>query len=128
MADLGDLRAPGATWWRLSEKLTTVLYLTRRCLVVGTLAIGLSACGGTTHDPPPAVMTVCNLANMGTSLTPSQTTFISTKTVREAESLGGSAFATVINRWLATTKPSARINAAYAVVRECERIGGFLRS
>ncbi len=127
-ADPSGPQGTGATGGPLCERLIAVADLARRLLAVGALTIGLSACSGTTYGPPAAVMTVCNLANVGTSPTPSRTTFISTKTVRQAESLGGSAFAGVVDKWLVTTDPSARIKAAHAVVRECERIGGFLRS
>jgi hypothetical protein len=128
VADLSGPQGTGATGRATPAKLKVVSHFVRRCLVVGTLAIGLAACGGAAHGPPAAVLTVCNMANIGTSPTPSHTTGISTKTVREAESLGGSVFASVVNKWLATTEPSARIKAAYAVVRECQGIGGFLRS
>lgn len=124
----GRSRATGATSEPLREKLDAVPHLARRFLAMGVLASGLSACGGAPHGPTVAVVTVCQAALDGSNPSPAESTFISTKTVKDAESSGGKAFASDVRRWIATTDGRERIVAAGVVTRECDRIGGFPRS
>jgi hypothetical protein len=111
----------------LRGRLIAVTRFSLRRVLLGVMAIGLAACSS---NPPPgptvAVVTVCEAAAPETSL--SQVTFIRTETLKRAEASGGSRFSAVVEKWISTTDPIARKAAAKAVVRQCDRIGGFPRS
>ena len=100
-----------------------VTHFARRCVVVGSLTIGLSACSGAEHGPTVAVVSVCQGALAATN--PSEATFMQTAVVKRAEASGGAAFARAVKTWLGTVEAEARASAAKAVVKECDRIGGF---
>lgn len=76
-----------------------------RLLLVGMLASGLAACGGSpNHGPTVAVVSVCQAALTDLHPSPSEVEFIQTATVKRAEATGGSAFSGVVKTWVATTE------------------------
>jgi len=123
VAHLSGSQDTRATARPFREKLEAVSDLVRCFLAVGVLAIGLSTCGGAEHGPTVAVVSVCQGALAATN--PSEMAFMQAAEVKRAEASGGAAFARVVKTWLATVEPEARASAANAVVKECDRIGGF---
>jgi len=100
--------------------------LSLRCVLVGVMAAGLAACSNdNAHKPTAAVVTTCEAALTASNPSPSEVAFVQIEAVKRAEASGGSVFAHVVEKWIASTDPIERIAAAKAVVRECDRLGGF---
>ena len=103
--------------------------LSLHCVLVGVMAAGLAACSNdNAYTPTAAVVMTCEAALTASNPSPSEVAFVQIEAVKRAEASGGSVFARVVEKWITTTDPIERIAAAKAVVRECDRLGGFPRA